>query len=237
MLQSLFTWIFYLFESIICTALPISLLQSLFTWIFYLFKKELVENRNRYIASILIHLDFLSIYISMIPTQIFTESFNPYSPGFSIYFDNAYYLENEGVQLQSLFTWIFYLFQLILWEKWQKVKASILIHLDFLSIYIYKKVQTFSKKCFNPYSPGFSIYLNKILETTMAMSASILIHLDFLSIYRDRNRQRGYKLHASILIHLDFLSILKMYTILMTHILSFNPYSPGFSIYFKQETN
>ena len=37
--------------------------------------------------------------------------------------------------------------------------------------------------CFNPYSPGFSIYLIQDLEEmVLGADASILIHLDFLSI-------------------------------------------------------
>ena len=38
--------------------------------------------------------------------------------------------------------------------------------------------------CFNPYSPGFSIYLIQDLEEmVLGADASILIHLDFLSIF------------------------------------------------------
>ena len=40
-----------------------------------------------------------------------------------------------------------------------KVKASILIHLDFLSILKKIKEIVTEKESFNPYSPGFSIYL------------------------------------------------------------------------------
>ena len=37
--------------------------------------------------------------------------------------------------------------------------------------------------CFNPYSPGFSIYLvAKEVDSVTLSIASILIHLDFLSI-------------------------------------------------------
>ena len=85
-------------------------------------------------ASILIHLDFLSISTNNHGNDQKNESFNPYSPGFSIYLDykifainfqrcfNPYspgfsiYLKKleEETQmkklLQSLFTWIFYLF-------------------------------------------------------------------------------------------------------------------------------
>ena len=59
---------------------------------------------------------------------------------------------------------------------------------------------------FNPYSPGFSIYLMKLTAIQMNMRASILIHLDFLSIYIMRLSSG-------------------------TALTSFNPYSPGFSIY------
>ena len=61
--------------------------------------------------------------------------------------------------------------------------------------------------CFNPYSPGFSIYLIQDLEEmVLGADASILIHLDFLSI----SKIRGGNADANG---------------------SFNPYSPGFSIY------
>ncbi len=61
-------------------------------------------------ASILIHLDFLSILKKELVKNRNRYSFNPYSPGFSIYlainFNNSETIE----LLQSLFTWIFYLF-------------------------------------------------------------------------------------------------------------------------------
>ena len=38
------------------------------------------------------------------------EGFNPYSPGFSIYFDRIDQVSETDLSLQSLFTWIFYLF-------------------------------------------------------------------------------------------------------------------------------
>ena len=112
------------------------------------------------------------------------NSFNPYSPGFSIY---LIYIMNKHFRierLQSLFTWIFYLFKRRVFGTWGwdgasilihldflsilkcwiilcvwKV-ASILIHLDFLSIFILSKVLPGDKIGFNPYSPGFSIYLS-----------------------------------------------------------------------------
>ena len=41
---------------------------------------------------------------------------------------------------------------------------------------------------FNPYSPGFSIYLMKqIIKVYYGQYASILIHLDFLSIFKKKN--------------------------------------------------
>ena len=64
-------------------------------------------------ASILIHLDFLSILIKHFNKEAGIKSFNPYSPGFSIYL-NDNIMEYKGVRrLQSLFTWIFYLFTFI----------------------------------------------------------------------------------------------------------------------------
>ena len=61
------------------------MLQSLFTWIFYLFRDYMLVGKIGGIASILIHLDFLSILST--PTIIARRiiCFNPYSPGFSIY--------------------------------------------------------------------------------------------------------------------------------------------------------
>ena len=44
MLQSLFTWIFYLFEYDNNYSTAYNLLQSLFTWIFYLF--ELIKSNG-----------------------------------------------------------------------------------------------------------------------------------------------------------------------------------------------
>ena len=53
-----------------------------------------------------------SIYLTM--EEWFEDveyRFNPYSPGFSIYFDSDVAVWCDDVQLQSLFTWIFYLFK------------------------------------------------------------------------------------------------------------------------------
>ena len=110
------------------------------------------------IASILIHLDFLSISEEEEASKKLQEGFNPYSPGFSIYLVNEkeikeldrvlqslftwiFYLFKkdgsleQGVEmLQSLFTWIFYLFKNIKIRSDKNGSASILIHLDFLSI-------------------------------------------------------------------------------------------------------
>ena len=159
-------------------------------------------------ASILIHLAFLSISNSTIPFPCCIFSFNPYSPGFSIYFINrklsqstlkrcfnpyspgfSIYFNNHGNdqknenKLQSLFTWIFYLFEQK--KELEKVEAiaSILIHLDFLSIYNILSRHGRRNDGFNPYSPGFSIYLIVTSSAVVGSSqASILIHLDFLSI-------------------------------------------------------
>ena len=60
-LQSLFTWIFYLFRETSCDKQQFSELQSLFTWIFYLFDYMHCDSAYYLEASILIHLDFLSI--------------------------------------------------------------------------------------------------------------------------------------------------------------------------------
>ena len=61
-------------------------------------------------ASILIHLDFLSIYGKSSLIVVVTTSFNPYSPGFSIYLKGRETHNKADIGLQSLFTWIFYLF-------------------------------------------------------------------------------------------------------------------------------
>ena len=87
-------------------------------------------------ASILIHLDFLSI--SWVKFESLADK-----------------------ELQSLFTWIFYLFKRYGKTRLSKLDASILIHLDFLSIYTIYIMNKKFKIGFNPYSPGFSIYLNK----------------------------------------------------------------------------
>ena len=62
------------------------------------------------------------------------KGFNPYSPGFSIYLDNWDTIGYVGRELQSLFTWIFYLFYTHDAYFNNNIIASILIHLDFLSI-------------------------------------------------------------------------------------------------------
>ena len=118
----------------------------------------------------------------MFISKILKLGFNPYSSGFSIYFDDDLITAGQAQLLQSLFIWIFYLFNFNGNGYNNLVIASILIHLDFLSIFTSNYSIENLKASFNPYSSGFSIYLNKILETTVAMSASILIHLDFLSI-------------------------------------------------------
>ena len=85
-------------------------LQSLFTWIFYLFEEMIYYTREQKKASILIHLDFLSIYGVIEHKELGKGGFNPYSPGFSIYFLGKDWFSDSLQQLQSLFTWIFYLF-------------------------------------------------------------------------------------------------------------------------------
>ena len=111
------------------------------------------------VASILIHLDFLSI--------LYCEDIEDYM----------------HCELQSLFTWIFYLFQLILQvllnEQVRFNPYSPGFSIYFLGLEIPSK---WKKHCFNPYSPGFSIYF-------------------------DNNYSVAYNLGC------------------------FNPYSPGFSIY------
>ena len=110
--------------------------------------------------------------------------------------------------LQSLFTWIFYLFKVTSIGDFLFIPASILIHLDFLSILTDEALADSWYNCFNPYSPGFSIYLIAYNILKEKKQASILIHLDFLSIWEiNKMERRGGK--------------------------SFNPYSPGFSIYFN----
>ena len=52
-------------------------------------------------ASILIHLDFLSIYSFWYVDGDIFDSFNPYSPGFSIYFEETIYYTRE--QKKELF--------------------------------------------------------------------------------------------------------------------------------------
>ena len=90
--------------------------------------------------------------------------FNPYSSGFSIYL----YVEDRfvlmGKRLQSLFIWIFYLFKDTHIRTDGILNASILIHLDFLSILIMKLLLIVVPYSFNPYSSGFSIYFNSIIS-------------------------------------------------------------------------
>ena len=109
--------------------------------------------------------------------------FNPYSPGFSIYLDFNNQWQVEIKPLQSLFTWIFYLFIYSIDDDSSNHSASILIHLDFLSIstmkhvreYLYQVLQSLFTWIFYLFSKT-----KKLLEVTKM--ASILIHLDFLSI-------------------------------------------------------
>ena len=89
------------------------------------------------------------------------KCFNPYSPGFSIYLKSVSEVKPDVDGLQSLFTWIFYLFIQLVQLIADLSLASILIHLDFLSIYSTKIVIPSDGIGFNPYSPGFSIYFDK----------------------------------------------------------------------------
>ena len=109
--------------------------------------------------------------------------------------------------------------------------ASILIHLDFLSIFPHVfHIPTFYPQASILIHLDFlSIYILKY-TTKDIIWASILIHLDFLSIYKILPPS-VWILCASILIHLDFLSILIKHFNKEAGIKSFNPYSPGFSIY------
>ena len=135
------------------------------------------------------------------------DGFNPYSPGFSIYLTNMFLEEEIDEQLQSLFTWIFYLFNK-LWKRYRECKGCFNPYSPGFSIYliwittILMKMKSFNpyspgfsiylakhwslrrtSTCFNPYSPGFSIYLQIAITRKVENAASILIHLDFLSIY------------------------------------------------------
>ena len=85
MLQSLFTWIFYLFQQQLDIMVFDTGLQSLFTWIFYLFKKQRKEwTQVNLLQSLFTWIFYLFLKeIKAIVSQ--DESFNPYSPGFSIY--------------------------------------------------------------------------------------------------------------------------------------------------------
>ena len=88
------------------------------------------------------------------------KSFNPYSPGFSIYLD--YY------------------------ENLIEYKEGFNPYSPGFSIYLKnKQYEDKTNGGFNPYSPGFSIYLlSRRNGNTGYCKASILIHLDFLSISR-----------------------------------------------------
>ena len=133
-------------------------------------------------ASILIHLDFLSIQIMLWMIRDTNNRFNPYSPGFSIYLLVPAEYRGYEDQLQSLFTWIFYLFK----------NSLHLLHI---------------KDCFNPYSPGFSIYLHgtNIVINMPPRLQSLFTWIFYLFGHGGKDKGGGSK--ASILIHLDFLSI------------------------------
>ena len=83
-LQSLFTWIFYLFENLILIADRLNELQSLFTWIFYLF----LELDDEQVSKLVLQSLFTWIFYLFINMELYYKvdiGFNPYSPGFSIY--------------------------------------------------------------------------------------------------------------------------------------------------------
>ena len=86
-------------------------LQSLFTWIFYLFFKS-ASLLAFFLGCFNPYSPGFSIYFKTRSFLMFeTLSFNPYSPGFSIYLNKCFDWEGCYTWLQSLFTWIFYLFQ------------------------------------------------------------------------------------------------------------------------------
>ena len=111
-------------------------LQSLFTWIFYLFSL-IITPRPYFQDCFNPYSPGFSIYLEKetIKERINNISFNPYSPGFSIYLEMFVNGSTKTQKLQSLFTWIFYLFK----KCGKRVEKCL--------------------KSFNPYSPGFSIYL------------------------------------------------------------------------------
>ena len=113
----------------------------------------MVKCFNPYSPGFSIYLKNMNIYEKL------SDGFNPYSPGFSIYLEIFDTLNKKYELLQSLFTWIFYLFN----SRFRRNGVR--------------------SRCFNPYSPGFSIYLrNNMQSSKISTIASILIHLDFLSI-------------------------------------------------------
>ena len=113
---------------------------------------------KNFTASILIHLDFLSILIEEIHDRNSFCCFNPYSPGFSIYLKNKRRKCRCKRKLQSLFTWIFYLFDDTYIDYW----GDRLLQSLFTWI--------------------FYLFLFHDLQLLSNLLASILIHLDFLSI-------------------------------------------------------
>ena len=89
----------------------------------------MVKCFNPYSPGFSIYLKNMNIYEKL------SDGFNPYSPGFSIYLEIFDTLNKKYELLQSLFTWIFYLFNQLEEELHTGLIASILIHLDFLSIF------------------------------------------------------------------------------------------------------
>ena len=108
-------------------------LQSLFTWIFYLFKwkKKTLQSKkegfNPYSPG-------FSIYFKRrINDGWFFRCFNPYSPGFSIYFNHSVAFQ-WGFDSFNPYSPGFSIYLILNDTEEAIVNASILIHLDFLSI-------------------------------------------------------------------------------------------------------
>ncbi len=68
----------------------------------------MVKCFNPYSPGFSIYLKNMNIYEKL------SDGFNPYSPGFSIYLEIFDTLNKKYELLQSLFTWIFYLFNIIM---------------------------------------------------------------------------------------------------------------------------
>ena len=90
-----------------------------------------------------------------------------------------------------------------------------------------------SRRSFNPYSPGFSIYLRDLFMIRDNIGiASILIHLDFLSIFTNITWILHVKRLQSLFTWIFYL-FLTSRELTVRGYKGFNPYSSGFSIYLK----